>query len=201
MQETPAFGAPAAVPGELPSREAATLPTSGMTALGAIDHARVPEGGTVFVIGATGGVGTFVVQAAAARGIRVIARASARLAEQVRGLGATEIVVPGTQPFGQALRGLAPEGVDAVLDLVGDRSLIGGVAGAVRDGGALISTAFGLDEQVLADERIRTMNYRLDRKPASPQARKPASPQARKPASPYGSPSSPGWSRRAPSGR
>ncbi|WP_183154412.1 NADP-dependent oxidoreductase [Streptomyces shenzhenensis] len=166
VQETPAFGALAAVPDELPSREAAALPTSGMTALGAIDHARVPEGGTVFVIGATGGVGTFVVQAAAARGIRVIATAPARLAEQVRGLGATEIVVPGAQPFGQALRGPAPEGVDAVLDLVGDRSLIGGVAGAVRDGGALISTAFGLDEQFLADERIRTMNYRLDRKPA-----------------------------------
>ncbi|MDW6065132.1 zinc-binding dehydrogenase [Streptomyces sp. FXJ1.4098] len=144
---------------------AAALPTSGMTALGAIDHARVPEHGTLLVIGATGGVGTFVVQAAAARGLRVIATASAQLAEQVRELGASDIVVRGAEPLPQALRGLEPEGFDAILDLVGDRSLTSGVAGAVRDGGALLSTAFGLDERLLADERIRTANYRLDRKP------------------------------------
>ncbi|MFI1328832.1 NADP-dependent oxidoreductase [Streptomyces sp. NPDC020845] len=165
VQAAPAFGALTAVPDELPSHVAAALPTSGMTALGAIDHARVPEHGTLLVIGATGGVGTFVVQAAAARGLRVIATASAQLAEQVRELGASDIVVRGAEPLPQALRGLEPEGFDAILDLVGDRSLTSGVAGAVRDGGALLSTAFGLDERLLADERIRTANYRLDRKP------------------------------------
>ncbi|MEK8169072.1 hypothetical protein NKH77_02235 [Streptomyces sp. M19] len=66
----PALGALAAVPDGLPGDVAAALPTSGMTALGAIDHMAVPEGGTLLVIGATGGVGTFAVQAAAARGIR-----------------------------------------------------------------------------------------------------------------------------------
>jgi hypothetical protein len=39
------------------------------------------------------------------------------------------------------------------------------VAGAVRDGGVLFSAAFGLDDGLLADERIRTANYQLDRKP------------------------------------
>ncbi|GAA1007422.1 NADPH:quinone reductase [Acrocarpospora pleiomorpha] len=165
VQAVPAFGALAAVPGELPSQEAAALPTAGMTALGVLDHMRVPEGGTLLVIGATGGVGTFAVQAAAALGIRTIATASARVAEQVRGLGATEIVVRGAEPLEQALRRLAPGGVDAILDVVGDRSITSSLAGAVRDGGALFSTAFGLDEQLLADQRIRTANYRLDRKP------------------------------------
>ncbi|WP_143539571.1 zinc-binding dehydrogenase [Saccharopolyspora spinosa] len=144
---------------------AAALPTSGMTALGAIDHMQVPEGGALLVIGATGGVGTFAVQVAAARGIRVIATASAQLAEQVRGLGAVEIVVRGAEPLDQALRSLTPEGVDAILDVVGDHSVTRSVASAVRYGGALFSTAFSLDEQLLADERIRTANYRLDRKP------------------------------------
>ncbi|WP_329142391.1 hypothetical protein [Streptomyces sp. NBC_00670] len=55
-----------------------------MTALGAIEHTQVPEGGTLLVIGATGGVGTFAVQAAAARGIRTLATASAQHADQVR---------------------------------------------------------------------------------------------------------------------
>ncbi|GAA0346950.1 zinc-binding dehydrogenase [Actinoallomurus spadix] len=141
------------------------LPTAGMTALGAIDVMGVPEGGTLVVLGATGGVGTFTIQAAAARGIRVIATASARLAEEVRRLGATEIVVRGAEPLDEALRRLAPEGVDAILDAVGDRSLTSSVAGAVRDGGALLSIGSGLEERLLADERIRAADYRLDRKP------------------------------------
>jgi NADPH:quinone reductase len=165
VQAAPAFGALLAIPDGLPSHVAAALPTAGMTALGAIDHLQVAEGGTLLVIGATGGVGTFAVQAAAACGIRVIATASARLAEHVRTLGASEIVVRGTEPLDHALRRLAPEGVDAILDVVGDHSVTSRVAGAVRDGGGLLSTAFGLDEKLLADERIRTANYQLDRKP------------------------------------
>ncbi|WP_190823629.1 zinc-binding dehydrogenase [Saccharopolyspora pogona] len=69
------------------------------------------------------------------------------------------------EPLDQALLSLAPEGVDAILDVVGDRSTTSRVARAVKDGGALFSTAFGLDEKLLDDERIRTANYRLDRKP------------------------------------
>ncbi|WP_051760267.1 NADP-dependent oxidoreductase [Herbidospora cretacea] len=87
MQAVPAFGALARIPDELPSDVAAALPTAGTTALGAIDVMRVPEGGTLVILGATGGVGTFAVQAAAARGIRVIATASAQAAEEVRKLG------------------------------------------------------------------------------------------------------------------
>ncbi|GAA4484125.1 NADP-dependent oxidoreductase [Actinoallomurus oryzae] len=165
VQAVPAFGALARIPDELPSDVAAALPTAGMTALGAIDVMRVPEGGTLAILGATGGVGTFAVQAAAARGIRVIATASAQVAEEVRELGATAIVVRGAEPLDQALRRLAPEGVDAIFDTVGDRSLTSSVAGAVRDGGALLSIASGVDEKLLAEERIRVADYRLDRKP------------------------------------
>ncbi|WP_069874341.1 NADP-dependent oxidoreductase [Streptomyces malaysiensis] len=165
VQEAPAFGALAAIPDDIPSHVAAALPTSGMTALGAIDHTHVPEGGTLLVIGATGGVGTFVVQAAAARGIKVVATASAHLADQVRGLGADEIVIRGEQPIEEALNKLAPDGVDAIIDAVGDHRITSAVATAVRDGGALLSTAFGLDRRLLDDSRIHTANYRLDRKP------------------------------------
>ncbi|MFC4908359.1 NADP-dependent oxidoreductase [Actinomadura gamaensis] len=165
VQAVPAFGALARIPDELPSDVAAALPTAGMTALGAIDVMRVPEGGTLLIVGATGGVGTFAVQAAAARGIRVIATASAQVAEDVRKLGAAEIVLRGAEPLDRALRRLAPEGVDAILDTVGERSLTSSVAGAVRDDGALLSTAFGVDENILAEKRLRAVNYQLDRKP------------------------------------
>lgn len=165
VQAAPAFGALAAVPDELPSHVAAALPTSGMTALGALDRMKVPEGGTLLVIGATGGVGSFAVQAAAARGLRVVATAPAELAEQMRALGAGEILTRRDEPLEQALRRIVPQGVDAILDAVGDPSLTSRAAGVVRNGGALLSTAFGIGGQLLADERIRTANYRLDHKP------------------------------------
>ncbi|MET7685585.1 NADP-dependent oxidoreductase [Streptomyces sp. NPDC005423] len=165
VQAAPVLGALAAVPDMMPADVAAALPTSGMTALGVLDHMQVPEGGTLLVVGATGGVGTFAVQAATARGIGVVATASAELAEELRGLGASEIVPRGIEPLEQALRRIVPEGVDAILDLVGDPLLTSRVAGAVRDGGALFSTAFGLDDPLLGDKRIRTANYQLDRKP------------------------------------
>ncbi|MFD0654645.1 alcohol dehydrogenase catalytic domain-containing protein [Streptomyces malaysiensis subsp. malaysiensis] len=43
VQEAPAFGALAAIPDDIPSQVAAALPTSGMTALGAIDHHMCPR--------------------------------------------------------------------------------------------------------------------------------------------------------------
>lgn len=112
VQAVPAFGALATIPDELPSHLATALPISGMTALGALDHTQISEGGTLLVIGATGGVGTFAVQAAAARGIRVIATAYVELIEQVRALGAAEIAVRDVEPLDQALLSLAPEGVE-----------------------------------------------------------------------------------------
>jgi NADPH:quinone reductase-like Zn-dependent oxidoreductase len=165
VQAVPALGALAAVPEGLTSQVAAALPTSGMTALGALDHLRVPDRGTLLVLGATGGVGSFAVQLAAAQGVRVIATAAAHTADQVRELGAANVIVRDKEPLEDALARLVPEGVDAVLDAVGDRGLTSRVSGAVRDGGALLSIAFGIADDLAADERVRGANYLLDRKP------------------------------------
>ncbi|MFF0148651.1 zinc-binding alcohol dehydrogenase family protein [Amycolatopsis sulphurea] len=83
----------------------------------------------------------------------------------MRELGAGEVVVQGGEPVAEALRRLVPEGVDGILDAVGDRAANRALAAVVRDGGAFWSTAFGLADEPLADLRIRTDNYRLDRKP------------------------------------
>jgi NADPH:quinone reductase-like Zn-dependent oxidoreductase len=159
----PAFGALAAVPDGMPAEVAAALPTAGMTAVGAVEGLGVPEGGSVLVVGAAGGVGTFAVQVAAARGLRVVAVASAGVAGPVKALGADAVLA--RERFAEELPGFSAGGFDAVLDLVGDRALTRRAAGAVRDGGTLLSVAFGVDEQLLAETRIRTANYRLDRKP------------------------------------
>ena len=87
------------------------------TATRALDEVGVKSGQTLLVSGAAGGIGSAVLQFARLRGITVIGTASARKHDYLRGLGA----IPTTYGPGLAerVRELAPEGVDAALDLAG----------------------------------------------------------------------------------
>jgi NADPH:quinone reductase-like Zn-dependent oxidoreductase len=60
-------------PKSLDFAEAAAVPTAGLTALAAIEAAVPASGQTIVVLGATGGVGSFVTQLASARGATVVA--------------------------------------------------------------------------------------------------------------------------------
>lgn len=97
--------------------EASGLLLAGATAFHAVERTRVGEGDTVLVHGASGGVGLYAVQLARLRGARVIATAGERSHGLLRELGCEPVV------YGDGLlervRDLAPEGVDAALDLVG----------------------------------------------------------------------------------
>ena len=88
-----------------------------LVGLGEGDH----TGSTLVVDGASGGVGTMVVQLAVSRGVTVIGTAGQARQDEVRALGATPTV------YGEGLvervRELAPQGVDAALDLAGKGSL------------------------------------------------------------------------------
>src|ERR1051326_5706327 len=69
------------------------FPIPALTAAEALDEALgVESGGWVVVNGAGGVTGGLLVQLAAARGARVIATASAKKAERVRGYGASEVL-------------------------------------------------------------------------------------------------------------
>jgi NADPH:quinone reductase-like Zn-dependent oxidoreductase len=97
--------------------EAAVLLLAGATAVHTLTRTAVAEGDTVLVHGASGGVGLYAVQLAALRGARVIATASGGSHDLLRELGAEPVT------YGDGLvdrvRALAPDGVDAALDLVG----------------------------------------------------------------------------------
>lgn len=83
----------ARIPDAVSMTDAATLPVSAGTALQAVrDSARVQPGQSVLVIGAGGGVGSFMTQLAAAAGARVTGMASAAKAEFVRSLGAEQVI-------------------------------------------------------------------------------------------------------------
>lgn len=159
VPEEPANGALQPLPDGIAASQAAALPTSGMTALGALEATGCGRDQTLLVIGATGGVGLLVTQLAAAAGIKVIATARAPAQARMRELGASETIDYAETEVADAVAAGHPEGIDALLDLVGDRSSIAAVARHVRDGGAAVSIAFGLSDELVGQDRITATNY------------------------------------------
>jgi NADPH:quinone reductase-like Zn-dependent oxidoreductase len=104
-------------PAGLSFEEAAGYPIPVETAFRILDQVGVEPGHTVLVSGASGGVGTAVVQIARARGITVVGTASPANQDYLRRLGA----LPTTYGDGlvDRVRALAPNGVDAALDVSG----------------------------------------------------------------------------------
>ena len=104
-------------PADVSFEEASGLLLVGATAWHLLEATGVREGETVLVHGASGGVGSAVVQLARLRGARVIGTAGAHSADRVRESGAEPV------EYGDGLedrvRSLAPDGVDVALDTVG----------------------------------------------------------------------------------
>src|SRR4051794_38257832 len=82
----------AVLPDEVSFISAATLPVAGTTALRTLRVGGEIAGQRVLITGASGGVGRFQVQIARQRGASVTAVAAAGHAEELRGLGAEEVV-------------------------------------------------------------------------------------------------------------
>ncbi|WP_405150705.1 NAD(P)-dependent alcohol dehydrogenase [Nocardia salmonicida] len=100
-------------PANLSFEEAAAVPLAANTALTCLRH--VGEGERVLIIGASGGVGTFAVQIARARGAQVTGVCSTRNVEAARALGAEHVV--------DYTRDTVTGRYDTVLDLAGTRNL------------------------------------------------------------------------------
>ncbi len=104
---------------------AGVLGLAGAAALQAVDAVAPAAGETVLVSGATGGVGAYAVQLAAARGATVIATARpGDDADFVRGLGAAHSV-DYTGDVAAQVRAIRPNGVDVVLHFAGDGAQLG----------------------------------------------------------------------------
>ncbi|MFD0902121.1 NADP-dependent oxidoreductase [Actinomadura sediminis] len=105
----------AAMPDGLPFEEAAGYPSVVETALRVIRQVGVRPGQTLLVSGASGGVGSAVLQIARDRGIKVIGTAGAANQDYLRGLGA--IATSYGEGWAERVRRLGR--VDAALDIAG----------------------------------------------------------------------------------
>lgn len=100
--------------------ELATFPCSYSTGEYMLCRARLAEGERLLVTGASGGVGSALVQLAKRRGAYVVAVAAAPKREAVEALGADGVIARDVEDFQAAARAAAPHGeVDVVADLVG----------------------------------------------------------------------------------
>lgn len=124
----------AAKPKSLNFVEAAAVPMGALTAWQSlVDVAKLQPGQTILIHGGSGGVGSFAIQIAKARGAHVIATASTANQDLLKQLGADVAVDYTKTKFEDIARD-----VDAVLDPVGKETLARSY-GVVKKGGIVMS--------------------------------------------------------------
>ena len=140
----------AAKPKSLNFVESASVPMGALTAWQAlVDVAKLQPGQTILVHGGSGGVGSFAVQIAKARGAHVIATASTANQDLLKQLGADVAVDYTKTKFEDVAKD-----VDAVLDPVGKETLARSY-GVVKKGGIVMSLVARPDPIELKKRGIR----------------------------------------------
>lgn len=144
-------------PGNLDFERAACIGLAALTAFHCVETIEASEGRVVLIVGATGGVGAYSVQLAAARGARVVASALHQDEGWIRGLGASE-TVDYSGDVEVAMRERFPEGVDGLIVAahVGDE--FGALTELVKEGGRIASTVGGADVGALAQRGVTATN-------------------------------------------
>jgi len=137
----------ASKPKSLTFEQAASVPLAATTAWQAlVDTANLGSGQTVLIHGGSGGVGSFAIQIAKARGAKVIATASTPNQDLLKQLGADQAIDYTATKFEEAVKD-----VDVVLDAVGGETLVRSL-GVVKKGGIIVSIA-GRTDPAEAEKR------------------------------------------------
>src|SRR5438132_8623899 len=140
----------AAKPKTLTFAEAAAVPMCTLTAWQAlVDTAQLQPGQTILIHGGSGGVGSFAVQIAKARGAKVIATASTVNQDLLKQLGADVAIDYAKTKFEDVAKD-----VDAVLDPVGKETLARSY-GVVKKGGIVMSLVARPDPAEIKKRGIR----------------------------------------------
>lgn len=137
---------------------AAAILTAGVTALNMADALDLSPRRTVIAVGATGGVGSYFVQLAARRGVRVVAICRGENADYARGLGATDVIDYTVGDVVDAIRSRYPDGIDAVADMHGDAERLARLTEHVPSGGHVASIVGAADAEALGARGIEATN-------------------------------------------
>ena len=128
---------------ELSDAELATFPCSSVTAEHMLSRIGLRNGQSIAVTGASGGVGSALVQLAKRRGARVVAVAGSSKIAQVLNIGADAAVARETPSVADAAVSANGGRFDAVADVVGGDSFAGWLDALVRGGRYVTAGAIG----------------------------------------------------------
>jgi NADPH:quinone reductase-like Zn-dependent oxidoreductase len=135
--------------------EAGSIPLTALTAYQSLfDAGQLQKGQSVFILEASGGVGSSAVQLAAAAGARVVGLASTPNHDYLKSLGAESVIDYRQDDFDRSLFAILPQGADLVFDCHGGATLARGQRCA-RPGGRLVSIAEQVDEAQLKERDVR----------------------------------------------
>jgi NADPH:quinone reductase-like Zn-dependent oxidoreductase len=127
-------------PGNISFEEAASLPLAGLTALQSLEDAGIKENDKVLIHAGSGGVGSFAIQYAKAKGAYVYTTTSTSNVEWVKELGADRVIDYKTEDY----KSIAKD-VDIVFDTLGQDYTLESFE-VVRPGGKVVSIVGPLDE-------------------------------------------------------
>lgn len=126
-------------PKNLSHEEAAGIPLAGLTAYQSLyDAGRLQENQSVLILGGSGGVGSFAIQLAKAKGAVVVGVASEKNHGYMKELGADHTIDYKDTQVGEATKKLFPDGVDLIFDCTSGDTLQQSLI-ALKPSGKLVS--------------------------------------------------------------
>jgi len=148
------------IPSGVDPTVAAAAPTAGMSGLAIVDSLSPLDGKTVLIVGAAGGVGSFVTQLAANAGANVIANVRQENVARMRSYGVSEIIDI-EAPLAEVVARSHPDGIDALIDVVNDADDFAALAALVRNGGTALTSRYVADVDALAASGVTATNFQL----------------------------------------
>ncbi|MEO0563609.1 MAG: zinc-binding dehydrogenase [Chloroflexota bacterium] len=144
-----------AIDSELSDAELATFPTAYLTAEHMLERASVTSGETILVTGASGGVGSALLQLITARGARAIAVVGRGKEDRATNLGAVHVVSRHTENLTADITGFT---IDVAADVVGGPQFPQ-LMEIVRPGGRVVTCGAIASPQVEIDLRTLYLNH------------------------------------------
>jgi NADPH:quinone reductase-like Zn-dependent oxidoreductase len=128
-------------PGNISYEEAASIPLAGLTALQSLEYAGIKENDKVLIHAGSGGVGSFAIQYAKAKGAYVYTTTSTDNVKWVKELGADRVIDYKTEDYKTIVTD-----ADIVFDTLGKNYSLEAFE-VIKQGGKVVSVVGPLDEE------------------------------------------------------
>ena len=154
-------------PGNISFQEAASIPLAGLTALQSLEYAGIKENDKVLIHAGSGGVGSFAIQYAKAKGAYVYTTTSTSNVQWVKELGADRVIDYKTEDYKSIVKD-----ADIVFDTLGQNYTMEAFE-VIKQGGKVVSVVGPLDEE--SAKMFGMVDYKLPKEIATLSSNKEAS--------------------------